>query len=63
MSTKYEALKNKLNENETYSQVNLFVNKLNIRDLKTPFTRDRIRVVSTSSSVSLRSYLLLPLFL
>ena len=30
---------------------------------KTPFTRDRIRVVSASSSVSLRSYLLLPLFL
>ena len=28
-----------------------------------PFTRDRIRVVSTSSSVSLRWYLLLPLFL
>ena len=33
------------------------------RELKTPFTRDRVRVVSTSSSVSLRSYLLLPLFL
>ena len=25
MSTKYEALKNKLNENETYSQVNLVI--------------------------------------
>ena len=30
---------------------------------KTPFTRYRIRVVTTSSSVSLRSYLLSPLFL
>ena len=28
----------------------------------TPFTRYRIRVVTTSSLVSLRSYLLLPLF-
>ena len=33
------------------------------RQTKTPFTRDRIRVVSTSSSVTLRSYLLLSLFL
>ena len=33
------------------------------RQTQTPFTRDRIRVVATSSSVSLRSYLLLPLFL
>ena len=30
---------------------------------KTPFTRDRIRVISTFSSVTLRSHLLLPLFL
>ena len=30
---------------------------------KTPFTRDRKRLISTFSSVTLRSHLLLPLFL
>ena len=32
-------------------------------DSKTPFTRDRIHLISTFSSVTLRSHLLLPLFL
>ena len=32
-------------------------------DFKTPFTRDRIRVISTFSSVTLRLHLLVPLFL
>ena len=32
-------------------------------ETRTPFTRDRIRVISTFSSVTLRSHLLLPLFL
>ena len=40
-----------------------YTTKVSLINTQTPFTRDRIRVISTSSSVSLRSYLLFPLFL